>query len=298
MNAYTNHFSTYHPIIVFLYYLSIMVFIVTLTHPAFLVAGLFMWLIYVFLLIGTKAFFKSLLYIVPLALFITIINPLFNHKGDTPILYYNNIPITLEALCYGLFTSVMLISLIYLFRAFDRCITPHKFVYLFGKTIPTIALMITMIMRFIPHFTRKLSAITQTQECLGVSTKHGSLRNRLFSGNNIISVLVSFSLEGTIDTADSMKARGYQLKGKTHYHTYICSARDFALLFFLIVFDFLFASIVAMGSYRFHYYPSLTEFAWNTKTVILILLYMIFMGIPLIINLLEDIRWKLSRAKI
>jgi energy-coupling factor transport system permease protein len=51
----------------------------------------------------------------------------------------------------------------------------HKFIFLFGKILPTIAMMITMTLRFIPTMKKRLNRISQTQSPLGISTSKGSL---------------------------------------------------------------------------------------------------------------------------
>lgn len=297
-NSYQNHIKDFHPLILFIYFISILVFLVTLTNPVFVVTGFGAWLFYVLLLLRFKEFLKVIFYSIPMILFIALINPLFYHEGNTPLLYINDTPITLEALLYGVFTGVMILSLIYVFKAFDRCIDSHKFIYLFGRIIPTLALMITMIMRFIPYFNRKLKIITQTQATMGVSTSQGSFKSRLQSGSNILSVLVSYSLESTVDTADSMKARGYGLKGKTHYNSYVITARDIILLAFVLAFDIFFFILLGFGTYKFEFYPGITKLVFDTRFIITVCIYLVFMGLPIIINLLEEVRWKLSRLKI
>lgn len=298
MKKYSNFFADYHPVIVFIYFISVFVLLITITHPAFLLVSLIVYLFYVLLLIKLKAFLKSLFYMIPMVLFITLINPIFNHYGETPLLYYNGQPITLEATLYGIFVGVLITSLIFLFRAFDRCINSHKFIYLFGKFLPTIALMVTMIMRFIPYLSRKLSIISQTQATLGISIKEGTLKKRIYSGSNILSVLISMSLEGTIDTADSMKARGYQLKGKTHYNTFTYTFRDLTFLSITILFDLLFGIVLIMDTYHYDFNPRMTSFSFTFTNILMLIMYAIFMGLPIIVNILEEARWKFSRRKI
>jgi energy-coupling factor transport system permease protein len=299
MNKYSNFFADYHPVIVFIYFMSLFALTILISHPVFITVSLIVLLIYILLLEGLKSLLKSCLYMLPMLIIIAILNPIFNHYGNTPILYYNDTPITLEALLYGIFAGILIISLILLFKAFDRCINPHKFIFLFGKFLPAISLMITMIMRFIPLLKRKLDAISQTQAALGISTHKGNLKNRLSSGTNILSTLVSVSLEGTVDTADSMNARGYGLRGKkTHYNSYVYTPRDFVLLAITVILDLLFGVIIYMGIYQFDFYPGLTSFSFTTFNVIMLIVYALFMGLPIIINILEEIRWKLSRQKI
>lgn len=298
MNSYSNFFGEYHPVAMFVYYMSIFVVLITISHPAFLLAGLCVFLIYALLLDGLKALLKSLAYMLPMVLFIAAINPIFNHYGETPLFYMNNRPITLEALLFGAFTGVLIIGLILLFRSFSRCIDSHRFIYLFGKILPTISLMITMVMRFMPYLKRKLSDIRQTQAVFGVSVNEGRIRSRLRAGANILSVLISVSLEGTIDTADSMRARGYGLKGKSHYNTYIYSPRDFVLLGISLLCDIFFGIILIRGIYKFEFYPSMTEISFSVSTVFILIIFALFMGLPVVINIVEEIRWKLSRRKI
>ncbi|SHI73317.1 energy-coupling factor transporter transmembrane component T [Parasporobacterium paucivorans] len=298
MSRYSNFFGDYHPVVVFIYYMSIFVLLITITHPAFLLVSLFVLLLYSLLLDGIKSLLKSLVYMIPMVLFIAVINPFFNHYGETPLFYMNNRPVTLEALLFGVFTGVLIIGLIFLFKSFSRCIDSHRFIYLFGKILPTISLMITMVMRFMPYLKRKLSAISQTQATLGVSVNEGRIKKRLQSGANILSILISVSLEGTIDTADSMKARGYQLKGKTHYNTFVYTSRDFVLLVSTVILDIFFAIVVIRGSYAFEFYPRLTEVSFNSITILILVVNCLFMGLPIIVNIVEEVRWKLSRRKI
>ncbi len=297
-NSYNNYFKDFHPVVLFIYFISTLIFLITITNPVYMIAGFVLWFLYVFLLLRIKDFLKSLIYAIPMIIFISILNPLFNHYGNTPLLYINGTPYTLEALLYGCFTGIMILTLIYLFRAFDKCIDSHKFIFLFGKILPTLALMVTMIMRFIPYFNRKLKIIMQTQSTMGVSINKGNLKSRLRSGSNILSVLVSYSLEGTIDTADSMKARGYGLKGKSHYNSYVITFRDIILLVFIIFFDILFTILILLGTFKFEFYPEITPLSFDFRQIISVILYIIFMGIPIIINILEEVQWKLSRLKI
>lgn len=298
MTRYSNFFGDYHPLIVFIYYMSIFVIMIAISHPAFMLVSLIMFVLYLLMLDGVKSLLKSLVYMIPMVVFIALINPFFNHEGETPLFYMNNKPVTLEALCFGIFTGILIISLIFLFKSFSRCIDSHRFIYLFGRILPTIALMITMVMRFMPYLGRKLSDIRQTQAVLGITVNEGSAKKRIRSGTNILSTLVSVSLEGTVDTADSMRARGYQLKGKTNYNTFVYTPRDLILLGLTILMDIFFCIIIISGIYKFEFYPRMTEISFSYGSIIVLFLYALLMGMPMFINIVEEIRWKLSRLKI
>ena len=297
MKEYQNHFMQFHPGITFIYFVTAVIFTVTFTHPAFLTVSAIMCSLYLILLFGIKIFSKNLLYSAPMVLFIIIINPLFNHRGITPILYINDQPITLEAVLYGLFTGLLIICLLFWFKNMGSVIDSYRFLYLFGRFIPTIALMTTMTIRFIPYFRRKLEEIQRTWHTLGVSTQSGKIKYRLNSGIKIMSVLVSVSLENSIDTADSMRARGYNLKKKTHYHTYRFMVKDTLLLGIILVFTILLIMIKLTHRFDFNYYPKLTEFHLDLNNTLILICYGVFLGIPMIYNVLEGLRWHLLTSE-
>ena len=76
-------FSSYHPIINFLYFALCIGFTMVFMHPIMLVISLFGAFLYGITLNGRKALLFSLKYMIPVILFTAIINPAFNHQGKT-----------------------------------------------------------------------------------------------------------------------------------------------------------------------------------------------------------------------
>src|SRR5699024_11929166 len=91
--------------------------------------------------------------------------------------------------------------------------TSDKFIYLFGKAIPKLSLVISMALRFIPLFKTQIKKISQTQKTLGIYTSK-SMVDRVLSGIRTFNSLLTWSFENSITQADSMKSRGYGLKGR------------------------------------------------------------------------------------
>ena len=79
------------------------------------------------------------------------INTAFNHEGIT-VLYYlpDGNPLTFESVVYGFASSVMLINVIVWFSCYSSVMTSDKFIYLFGKIIPSLSLIFSMTLSFIP----------------------------------------------------------------------------------------------------------------------------------------------------
>ena len=59
-----------------------------------------------------------------------------------------------------------------------------------------------------------MTDLTETQRTLGVSAGRGGLRRRMRTGGVLLSAALSLSLEETLDTAVSMRARGFELRGR------------------------------------------------------------------------------------
>lgn len=69
------------------------------------------------------------------------------------------------------FSGLMIASVIYLFQAFQASVDSEQFFYLFGKRLPKLTLILSMIFRFIPLFQQYYRELNQVQ-------KHFSVRNR------------------------------------------------------------------------------------------------------------------------
>lgn len=225
-----NPISEFHPLAVFLYFMTAVGITLLWNRPGLLLASFLIAFGYACALEKGKNILRSLVWLLPVTALPVIINPLVNHRGNTPVLYINDQPITLEAVLYGLFTGLMIAAMLFWFQAYSKSLDSDGFLYLFGGKLPSIALMVTMIFRFIPQFHRSLQEIEAVQKTLGAAVSRGTIRQRLQAGGRLLSALVSITLEDSLQTADSMNARGYGLPGKTRSRKIRFALRDGVLL--------------------------------------------------------------------
>lgn len=68
------------------------------------------------------------------------------------LFYLKTGPVTLEAIVYGLVLASMLFISILWFSCYNKVMTTDKFVYLFGRVIPALSLVLSMVFRFVPRF--------------------------------------------------------------------------------------------------------------------------------------------------
>ncbi len=222
-------FSKCHPILNFFYFLVVLGFTMFVQHPVFLAISFVSATCYAMWLNGWQKILKmNLLLTLPGLLIMALLNPIFNHYGVTPLLYIESSGnwVTLEALVYGLVLGCVLFIVIEWFSCYNQIMTSDKFIFLFGRVIPALSLILSMALRFVPHFAAQLKVIRNGQKCVRMDVANAGWRRKVRYGLNILSILITWALENAIETADSMKSRGYGLSGRTAFSIYRFDRRD------------------------------------------------------------------------
>lgn len=286
-------FSGYHPLVNFLYFGLVLSCTMFLMHPVSLGISLAASLAYAVRLNGRKAVRLSLLYLLPMLLMAAVINPAFSHEGATVLTYLpSGNPLTLESILYGAAAAVMLAAVIVWFSCYTAVMTSDKFVYLFGRVIPAFSLVLSMTLRFVPKFKAQLQVVSEAQRCVGRDISRGSALQRLKTAVMILSIMVTWSMENAIETADSMKSRGYGLPGRTAFSIYRFDSRDRAALAWLCACGFyLFCGWMA-GGLDWRYYPTVKCSLTGGFPISFQLVYLALCLTPVILNGCEDWKWK------
>jgi energy-coupling factor transport system permease protein len=87
-----------------------------------------------------------------------------------------------------------------------------------------------MTLRFVPRLRAQGKIIADAQHSIGRGIKDGRLLRRAANGMRILSILTTWALENAVETADSMRSRGYGLPGRTAFALYRFDGRDGKLL--------------------------------------------------------------------
>jgi len=248
---------------------------------------------------GKKAIKTNLIYMIPTVIFMALINSVLNHEGVTIIEYLpSGNPITFEAILYGVCAAVMIVSVICYFSCYNVIMTSDKFIYLFGKIIPSMSLVISMTFRFVPRFVSQLKVVTKAQKCIGRDIGSGSIIKRAKYGLGILSIMTTWSLENAIETADSMKSRGYGVPGRTAFSIYKFDRRDKKALAFIVILGTYIIIGSIMGQMYFSYFPFIRVTKVSLFEISLFAAYLILCMYPIIIEIREVIKWKALRSKI
>lgn len=294
-----NEFKTYHPIVNFIYFVFVIGFSCIFLHPVCLCISLVSGFTYSVMLKGKNAIKTNLIYIIPTLIVMSLLNPVFNHEGVTIIGYLpSGNPLTAESIVYGLCAAIMIVSVICHFSCYNEVMTSDKFIYLFGKIIPAMSLIISMTLRFVPKFTNQLKVVTNAQKCMGRDASCGSILRRAKNGINILSVMTTWSLENAIETADSMKSRGYGMPGRTAFSIFTFDKRDKKALLCILILGIYTLLGNLMGKIYFKFFPSIKAADISPFGISVFLAYLMLCIFPVIIEFWEVRKWKSLKSKI
>lgn len=296
--ARSSEFNNYHPAVNLVYFIFAIGITMFSNSPIFvLITFVFSW-IYSIYLKGKKAIKFNLLCLIPIALFMVILNTFFVHNGETLMFYIGSYRVTFEAFFFGIVATLMFSAVIIWFSCFNVLLTSNKLIFLFGKITPVLGLTISMIFRFIPLLKNRMNEIRMGQKCIGRHSKNNGLINRIRQGGKEISILISWSLESSIETADSMEARGYGLKGRTSFHIYKFKKRDVFALIFMCLFGIVPFANAIIGNNSIDYYPTIGMTMPNTIDICVLIGYCFMLAMPIFIDIREEIKWKRLDSKI
>jgi len=289
-------FRNYNPLVVLVFFLCNIVITMLTKNPIFILISFISSLVYMLLIKDIKKIKQKVIFVILVVFFATFSNPFFNQNGTTTFFKIGKINFTFEALAYGLFASLMLLAIIFWFSSYNEIMTNDKFLYLFSKYLPNIALIISHILKLIPEVMQKINSLNEIEKTFSYSYEKGligRLRGKFFLLGNII----SYAIENAIITALAMKARGYGLKEKRNYTLYRLRLNDLILSFtFLFISIFI---IIYSGAnlLEFSFYPTISPIRFDFKAILTYVVYLSFSIYPTLNYLKEKIKWHYLNLK-
>ena len=284
-------FSGCHPAVNFLFFVGAIGFGATIQHPAYCAAGCIAAAVYYLLLKGRKGF-KMLGGMAVLFLLMSALNPLLNRSGKHVLFTWFGNPYTLEALYYGMALGSILVVMLLWFGCYSEVLTSDKFTALFGRVIPALSLVLVMVLRMIPAFTRKARQILLARRAIGKgASQTGKLTEKAKDGASVLSALTDWALEGSIITADSMRSRGYGTGRRTNFQIFRMTARDSFLLALILALEI---AVILLGGTGASFTPRLKidPIGWGLAV------YCLLLWIPTLLQIKEVIAWRISISRI
>lgn len=296
MNTSETAIDIFHPVVGFLILVSVMLFTVFTLDPIVIGLSLVSGLIYCILICGKKEVSRDMKFLAAIFFVLSLTNPLFSHKGESVLFFLNGNPITLEALLYGVDLSSMTCSIIIWGKCFSKIMTSDKVILLVGAVFPRISLTISIILRNIPLFKKRWCEIKEAQSTMGYYSDE-SITTRLQGNAKAFSALLTWAIEGSVDSGASMLARGYGLGRRTRFSDRKFHFADLIMTVFVCVIDVL----IIFFSYqcpKVAFYPNISGTSLTLPKICLYFSFAVIAFWPAIIEMTEKLRWKYYRSKI
>lgn len=325
-----------HPIVNFIYFAVVLGCSMVLMHPLCLMISFAAALCYTIRLFGFRSAKTGLFGMVGIMVVAAVMNPAFSHQGVTTLCYLpSGNALTLESILYGIAAAVMLGATLLWFRCVSEILTADKIVYLLGRPFPILAMVLAMVLGFLPKMQRKLREIQTAQEVRGgsgcrdiqegnarsvepnigektitdsesiqtesytkIQKKGQALIQKTRRGIENISLLITWALQDGVDMADSMRSRGYGLPGRTAYTTFRFTAWDrMVLVGIILALLYLVVGAYAGGLY-WEYYPMTEGVGINAYSVSLYVVYALLCFLPVGIEGLETYQYHKMECKL
>ncbi len=203
-----------------------------------------------------KMVLKSIKPIAIIVTFTSLIN-IFYVRGGTPLVEWRFIHITTNGVFTALFMATRIVCLVVissmltytttptmLTDAIEKLLSPLK---IFKIPVSTLAMMMTLALRFIPTLVDEIDRITNAQKARGANLDDGNFLQRIKALVPIIVPLFVSSIRRAVELADAMDCRCYTGgPGRTRMKQMKLHLRDFASFFVVLV---IIAGIIVLNYY-------------------------------------------------
>ena len=219
-------FDSYHPMINFIYFTAAIFCTVKFQHPVFLGISYLAAFLYSAKLNGRKSVIFNFC-LIPAAAAYTAWYSYYNHFGVTN-LRVNMIgnQITLESIVAGGVRGITTITVVMLFSCIFTIVSTDKIIYLFGRISPRLSLYLSVLLRFIPRVKQRARRIELSRRGIGKGCMQGNVLQKIRHTFGFTSILITWTMEDFVESAASMKCRGYSLRGRTAFSIYRFDNRD------------------------------------------------------------------------
>lgn len=289
------NFSENHPATQFILFSASICSVILNRNPFFLLVSLVIALAYRYIQIRNFKIIKELLFYILLTGFFAVLIPLVSHNGKTALFFINDNAVTKEAILLGFCTGLEISSVICWFSCMAHVMSGEKIIYLISGIFPRLAVFISGIMKFIPLSRKQYLKIYRSQK--NIYSGYKSIRKKKYIVIRSFSALVTWLIESTADSADSMYARGYGLSGRSSFSIYRFRRSD-AVIISAIAYMLPFtAASVIYRTAGIVFYPEIL-IPLSASNIIASVLWTIIMLIPAMTEICEEYKWKLLRSKI
>lgn len=278
-------FETTHPLVLMAYVVVVAATTMCAFQPVFVCISLLGALVCSVLLCGLADTLDALRWQLPLFVLVGIANPLLSQRGSTVIWQAGIISVRLESLVFGLCMGAMLLASLTWFWLAGKVLSLDRLLGMGGGLLPTVGLMLSMVVRLVPQLVRRGRRVNAVRAaCSAVPPGSSPVRD----GARLSGILLSWSLEDSLERSDAMRARGWSSGGRrSSYLLRQFLGRDALALFLVLALGLVDAFLEWVACSQWQFYPTMPHVVvwWGyAPHVVLVLL-------PAMVMIVERLRW-------
>lgn len=290
MGSATRHtaFDTSHPVVPAVYFVGTSVLMMCALQPVYVGISLASALLFSLCCRGWRATLVGLRWQLPLLALVCLANPLFSASGSTVVCRIGPVAAYAEALAFGACMGALMVSVVVWLECASRVLTQDRLLAVSGRVLPTVSLMVSMTAQLVPQLMRRAQTVRQVESACTAARKRET-GSGLKSHARLGTMLLTWSLEDSLERSDAMRARGWGASPRrTSYRTWRFRTGDAVALVaigLLLAFD---ASLAAVARSQFHFYPTMPRLvAWWGYVP-----YVVLMLLPTALDLRQRVLWR------
>ena len=285
-------FDSYHPMINLIYFVAVIVCTIQFQHPVFLVLSFLSMFVYSIKLNGKRSVIFNIC-LVPLIFAYAAWYSYYNHFGVTNLrVNFIGNQITLEAVTVGIVRGVTAATVIMIFSCIFAVVSADKVVYLFGRISPKLSLFLSIILRFVPRVKQRAKRIELSRRGIGKGCGQGNPWQMLLHTCGFLSILITWTLEDFVESAASMKCRGYSLKGRTAFSIYRFDNRDRGFVIVIFACLTVIAAAVAFNQTKIIYSPEIILNRITPLSYVFYGAYAVLLLLPMILQVVGEKKFR------
>ena len=214
-----------------------------------LVALVFSFTVILLSKVPVRMYLKNLKAILPIIIFTAVINLFYGNEGKVLLSFWK-----LKITTGGIYNSVFLSTRIFLLivasavltytttpndltDAIERLLSPLKFIGL-KNAVHTLAMMMTIALRFIPTLVEETGRIMNAQKARGADFENGKLKDKINALIPILIPLLISAVRRAYELAEAMECRCYNgAEGRQRMKQFHLASKDLTAALISVVFS-------------------------------------------------------------
>lgn len=177
---------------------------------------------------GAAATARGLVWQLPLLALVCLANPFFSASGSTLLIKLGPRSVYLESLAYGATMGALMVAVVLWLEGAAAALTQDRLLALAPRRARALPLLLGMVSQLVPQLLRRSRDVRAGLAACTAAGARPAARDALVRTS---SLLLAWSLEESLERADSMRARGWESgRTRTCYRPERLRRRDVVIL--------------------------------------------------------------------